>query len=379
MAERAERADRADRADGLRVRLQQQAPIPLACQFDCAPGELVALVGPSGSGKTTVLRCIAGLVHAQKGHIRCGEASWFDAAARHVRPPQQRRVGFVFQHYALLPHLSALENVALGLGELPPVARLERAAEWLARVHLAGLEQRKPAALSGGQQQRVALARALARATASNNSGVLLLDEPFAAVDQVTRGKLRTELARLRHELDIPMVLVTHDLDEARQLADRMVVLHRGSSLQEGTPEQLLTQPRNPAVARLMGLTNLFSGVVAGNAATPQLHWNGRRLSIVDFCGFAPGDAVSWVIPPEGVLLHRPDRPSQGDAENPVTGTLRETLRLGSFTQVTLEIFGEPQPLTFAVSTRAIERNGLAPGSIASATLLAQRIHLMPA
>ena len=366
-------------APGLQVRLQQQAPIPLSCRFDCAPGELVALVGPSGSGKTTVLRCIAGLVHAQTGSIRCGDSTWFDSATHHARPPQQRRVGFVFQHYALLPHLTALENVALGLGELPPLTRLDRAAEWLDRVHLAGLEQRKPAALSGGQQQRVALARALARATASNNSGVLLLDEPFAAVDQVTRGKLRTELARLRHELDIPMVLVTHDLDEARQLADRMVVLHRGASLQTGTPEQLLTQPRNPAVARLMGLTNLFSGSVAGSTTAPQLNWNGRRLSIVDFCGFAPGDAVSWVIPPEGVLLHRPDRPSQGDAENPVTGTLRETLRLGSFTQVTLEIFGEPQPLTFAVSTRAIERNGLAPGSIASATLLAQRIHLMPA
>ncbi len=357
----------------LEVELRQQTPIPLDCAFDCAPGELVALVGPSGSGKTTVLRCVAGLHRAQQGAIRCNGATWFDGQLS--LPPQQRRVGFVFQNYSLLPHLSALDNVMLALGDVPPAERAATARNWLARVHLQGLDDRRPAQLSGGQQQRIALARALARAA---GGGVLLMDEPFSAVDQVTRRKLREELARLRQELSIPIVLVTHDLDEARQLADRMVVLHRGQALQTGTPEDVLLRPASPAVARLVGLSNLFAGTVGMDSGKPCLDWAGRRLAIADSCHHAPGSAVNWVIPPEGVLLHRPDRPSAGDAENPVTGTIIEALRMGSFTQLTLSIPGEPQPLVFQASSHTIMRNDLGPGRAASVTLLAGRIHLMP-
>ena len=363
----------------LAVRLRQQLPIPLDCAFDCAPGELVALVGPSGSGKTTVLRCIAGLHRAAQGEIRCSGATWFDGQLS--LPPQQRRVGLVFQNYSLLPHLSALGNVMLALGDVPPAQRAAIARGWLARVHLQGLDDRRPAQLSGGQQQRVALARALARAAAgpaAAGGGVLLMDEPFSAVDQVTRRKLREELARLRQELAIPIVLVTHDLDEARQLADRLVVLHRGKALQSGTPEDVLLRPCSPAVARLVGLTNLFAGTVAIDQGKPFLDWAGRRLAIADFCGCGPGSAVTWVIPPEGVLLHRPDHPSRGEAENPVTGTISEALRMGSFTQLTLSVPGEVQPLVFQASSHTILRNALAPGQTASVTLLAERIHLMP-
>jgi molybdate transport system ATP-binding protein len=357
----------------LEVQLRQTLPIPLDCAFDCAPGELVALVGPSGSGKTTVLRCIAGLNRAAQGAIRCNGATWFDDSVS--LPPQQRRVGLVFQNYSLLPHLSAIDNVMLALGDAPPAERATTARNWLARVHLQGLDERRPAQLSGGQQQRVALARALARAA---TGGVLLMDEPFSAVDQVTRRKLREELARLRQELAIPIVLVTHDLDEARQLADRMVVLHRGKALQSGTPEDVLLRPCSPAVARLVGLTNLFAGTVGIDEGKPCLDWAGRRLIIVDARGCAPGSAVSWVIPPEGVLLHRPDHPSRGEAENPVTGTITEALRMGSFTQLTLSIPQEAQPLVFQASSHTVVRNALVPGQTASVTLLAERIHLMP-
>jgi molybdate transport system ATP-binding protein len=364
----------------LEVDLRQQTPIPLDCAFDCAPGELLALVGPSGSGKTTVLRCIAGLHRAAQGAIRSNGATWFDE--RICLPPQQRRAGFVFQNYSLLPHLSALDNVMLALGDVPPRERAATARNWLARVHLQGLDARRPAQLSGGQQQRVALARALARAAsgpAAAGGGVLLMDEPFSAVDQVTRGKLRAELARLRQELAIPIVLVTHDLDEARQLADRMVVLHRGKALQTGTSEDVLLRPCSPAVARLVGLTNLFAGTVGIDSGRPCLEWAGRRLAIADSCGCAPGSAVNWVIPAEGVLLHRPDSPSRGEAENPVTGTITEALRMGSFTQLTLSIPGEAQPLVFQASSHTAQRNKLGPGQAASVTLLAERIHLMPA
>ena len=366
----------------LAVELRQQLPIPLDCAFECAPGELVALVGPSGSGKTTVLRCIAGLHRAQQGAIRCNGATWFDGQLS--LPPQQRRVGLVFQNYSLLPHLSALDNVMLALGDVPPAERAATARNWLARVHLQGLDERRPAQLSGGQQQRVALARALARAA---GGGVLLMDEPFSAVDQVTRRKLREELARLRRELSIPIVLVTHDLDEARQLADRLVVLHRGVALQKGTPEEVLQRPCSPAVARLVGLTNLFAGTVGIDNGRPCLDWAGRRLAIAvppgdtathNIRGCAPGSAVEWVIPPEGVLLHRPDHPSRGEAENPVTGIITEALRMGSFTQMTLSIPGEAQPLVFQASSHTVLRNDLGPGRAAGVTLLAECIHLMP-
>ena len=366
-------------AGALEVRLRQQLPIPLDCAFECAPGELLAVVGPSGSGKTTVLRCIAGLHRAAQGAIRCNGETWFDD--RVCLLPQQRRAGFVFQNYSLLPHLSAFDNVMLALGDVPQAARAAITRDWLARVHLQGLDGRRPAQLSGGQQQRVALARALARAAgpAGTVGGVLLMDEPFSAVDQVTRRKLREELARLRQELSIPIVLVTHDLDEARQLADRMVVLHRGKALQTGTPEDVLLRPASPAVARLVGLSNLFAGTVGMDKGKPCLDWAGRRLAIADSCHHAPGSKVNWVIPPEGVLLHRPDRPSAGDAENPVTGTIIEALRMGSSTQLTLSIPGEPQPLVFQASSHTIMRNDLGPGRAASVTLLAERIHLMPA
>ena len=218
----------------LEARLEQVAPIPLAADIGCDGGELLALVGPSGSGKSTILRCLAGLHRPAGGYVRCGGQTWFDAAGAVDIPPQQRRVGFVFQHYALFPHMSALANVMVALGHLPLIEREAKAREWLARVNLDGLFARRPGELSGGQQQRVAIARALAR-----EPQVLLLDEPFSAVDQVTRRRLLRQLIQLRRTLDIPIILVTHDLEEASLLADRMTVLQHGRTLQTASPAQM--------------------------------------------------------------------------------------------------------------------------------------------
>lgn len=365
-----------DAGRGLTVRLRQAAPIPLDAAFDAAPGELVAIVGPSGSGKTTVLRCIAGLTQPRDGDIRCNGATWLNSAEGIALPPQRRSVGLVFQHYALFPHLTAAANVAAALGHLPRGARPAQARALLALVHLAGLEGRRPAELSGGQQQRVALARALAR-----GPEILLLDEPFSAVDQVTRRKLYRELAQLRGRLRIPILLVTHDLDEAAKLADRMVILHRGRTLQAGPPREVMERPRDVEVARLVDLHNLFDGEIVEHRAaggSTRLRWRGIVLEARHAPDFAPGTRVRWLIPPGSVVLHRRDRPSRGEHENPVHGTVAELLVLGDTSAITLRVADGGELISFGVPNHVAERNGIAPGAPIAVSLLAKDIHLMP-
>jgi len=364
----------ADTAAGLRVRLVQRAPIPLAAKLDCAPGETHALVGPSGSGKTTILRCIAGLHGVAEGRIECAGAVWYDTQSRIDLAPQQRSAGLVFQHYALFPHLSALANVEAALGHLPATARDARARELLARVHLTGLESRKPTQLSGGQQQRVAVARALAR-----DPQVLLLDEPFSAVDRVTRQKLYRELSELRRSLAVPIVLVTHDLDEAAMLSDRMTILHRGRTLQTGTPREVMTRPADPLVARLVDLKNVFEGRI-GTTATGAagLAWNGAVLEVAGPPMFPVGTRVCWGIPVAGILLHRRDRPSRGEHENPVDGSVAECLEIGEDMHMGMRVDGAPALLWLKVPTHVAQRNRVAVGEAIRVSLLADAIHVMP-
>jgi molybdate transport system ATP-binding protein len=359
--------------EGLELRVRQRAPFPLDAAFACAPGELLALLGPSGSGKTTLLRIVAGLNRPAEGQVRCGGSLWFDAAAGIDLVPQRRRVGIVFQHYALFPHLSALDNVRAALGHLPPGERPGRAARLLESMNLAGLEDRRPGQLSGGQQQRVAVARALAR-----DPAVLLLDEPFSAVDQVTRRKLQRELARLREEVKIPIVLVTHDLDEARLLADRIVVVHRGATLQAGPPDEVLLRPRDAEVARLVDLSNVFSGTLAGVGAHggARLRWQGTMLDVQRSTGFAAGERVDWVIPSRYVILHRRDKPSQGERENPVEGVCAQCLLHRDAVQVALEVAGG-DTLYFGLPVHAARRTGVEPGARLRVSLLSEGIHLM--
>jgi molybdate transport system ATP-binding protein len=361
---------------GLSVRLEQAEPIPLAAEFAVAAGELLALVGPSGSGKTTVLRCIAGLHRARNGHIRCGDTTWFDSEKGADLAPQERSVGFVFQNYALFPHLTAIENIATALGHLPRGARASRASALLERVHLAGLESRRPAELSGGQQQRVAVARALAR-----EPKVLLLDEPFSAVDQVTRRKLQRELAELRRGLAIPMILVTHDLEEAAMLADSLALLHHGRTLQTGTPEEVLTKPKDAVIAALVAARNIFHAHVLGHDAERNvtlIDWNGRKLETAPAPHFAAGAPIAWTIPPADVILHRRVQPSRGIVENPVTGVIIDQIRLGSLTSVSIRVPGEEQALIMEVPNHVAWRNGLEPGIEIGVSLLAKSIHIMP-
>lgn len=218
-------------------------------------GELVALLGPSGSGKTTLLRIIAGLERPDSGRIFFnGE----DTTESHVR---ERKVGFVFQHYALFKHMTVFDNVAFGLTVRPKETRpskgdiKDKVTELLRLVQLEGMAKRYPAQLSGGQRQRIALARALAV-----EPQVLLLDEPFGALDAQVRTELRRWLRRLHDEIHVTSVFVTHDQEEALEVADRIVVMNKGRIEQAGTPDQVYEHPANPFVLNFLGNVNLFHG-----------------------------------------------------------------------------------------------------------------------
>lgn len=360
---------------GLALRLRQQGPIRLDVELDCERGSLLAVVGPSGSGKTTVLRCIAGLHRAAAGSIRSAGETWFCSERGIDLPPQRRPAGLVFQDYALFPHLSARDNVAAAMGHRPRSERAAAAERLLGLVNLHGLESRRPASLSGGQRQRVALARALAR-----EPSVLLLDEPFSAVDQVTRRKLQRELVLLRGELRMPVLLVTHDLDEAMALADRILLLHHGRSLQCADPETIMLRPRSPEVARLMGQQNLFTARIAERdpeQGALALDWHGVRVEAPADERFQPGEEVAWMIPASHVLLHRRGRPSRGERENPVAGVVENLAVLGEYTSVVLAVAGGAARLHFTLGTHAARRNGLAAGVQATVSLLRDGVHLM--
>ena len=358
----------------LQALLRQTGPIPLDAQLACAAGELLALVGPSGSGKTSVLRAIAGLLRVAEGRISLGNSVWFDSAGRTHLPAEQRPVGMVFQHYALFPHLSALDNVRLAL---PRSAAADTALLLLRDMQLDGLATRRPHELSGGQRQRVALARALAR-----QPKLLLLDEAFSAVDQPTRQSLYDELIKLRERVQVPIVMVTHDLREARLLADRICILDSGATLQDGPPERLMAQPRNARVAALVGLRDIHQGVfhqavVPGGMA--RLRWgnaaHGLDLSTLDKGRLDDGTAVRWVLSGEHVQVFV--EPVADD--NVVPCALRSARRLGEIT--TLECVPLALPdvrLHLETTTRFARRLGLDEARTVHLRIDPQGIHIMP-
>lgn len=230
-----------------------------------AGGELVALLGPSGSGKTTLLRVIAGLEVFDAGPA---SSILFDGEDVTQQQVGRRRVGFVFQHYALFRHMTVFENVAFGLRvrrgpSAPSRAQIrDKVQSLLKLIQLEGMERRYPAQLSGGQRQRVALARALAI-----EPKVLLLDEPFGALDAKVRQGLRRWLRRLHDEIHITSVFVTHDQEEALEVADRIVVMNQGQIEQVGTPEDVFHRPANPFVMDFLGNVNLFHGRIESGKA----------------------------------------------------------------------------------------------------------------
>lgn len=355
----------------LKVKLSQVSPNPLQLNIECAPGELHALVGPSGSGKTTALRTIAGLNNAETGKIKCDGQLWFEAnevnGITTNLAPAERSCGFLFQQYALFPHLTALENVCIPLynSVVSVTERKTQALQWLDRMSIGELSNRLPNQLSGGQQQRVALARALAR-----SPKILLLDEPFSAIDAPTRQGLYKTLAELRKDLNIPILLVTHDLREADLLADRITVIDQGVGLQTAPPQVLFDRPRNSRVAELVGINNKFEGIFTAG----KLSWNGsqRVFDVTDKGKIPPNTPVAWVIPAGGLSLHATSN------EKSIEATVEQISTLGQIAVIQLRTTEGGHVITWEASAAEVNRLTLNVGKDTYLEIDGSKIHIMP-
>jgi molybdate transport system ATP-binding protein len=260
---------------------------------------ITVLFGPSGCGKTTTLRCLAGLDQPEAGHIMFEQTLWFDAERRLFLTPQQRDIGYLFQEYALFPHLTVAQNIGYGLGRLSRMDRRRRVSDMLDLFQLAGLASRYPQQASGGEQQRIALARVLVR-----RPRLLLLDEPFSALDQPTREQLRPELRRLLNQFGIPVVLVTHNRMEAMALADHLIVMDQGRVRQQGSVQQVFDRPADVEVARIVGMANIQPGQVEQTAdgfSSVTLD----RTELLALAPAPPAEQVFICVRPEEIVLER--------------------------------------------------------------------------
>jgi molybdate transport system ATP-binding protein len=340
------------------VSLRQPAPIPLDLEFTCDPGEVLAIFGPSGSGKTTILRSIAGLYRPAQASVRSGSETWSDTATETLVPPHRRAVGLVFQEYALFPHLTAMDNVITALGHRPQSERHSRAEELLALVHLSNHLDRRPRELSGGERQRVALARALAREPA-----VLLLDEPFAAVDRTVRRHLQDEIDELRRTLDIPLILVTHDFDDVVRLATHLMILDHGRAVGCGPLSDLTSRPDLPWLREGVGPGSVFEARVERrhpSRGLVVLTFEGGAL-LVPERGLRVGTAVRVRIPAREVILATRE-PDGLSLHNALPGTVSAVSADPAFDSVLVQMAVGRVMLLAEVTRDAIERLEIAVG-----------------
>jgi putative spermidine/putrescine transport system ATP-binding protein len=289
--------------------------------LDVAGGELVALLGPSGCGKSTLLRIMSGFIRQTEGRVL------FDGEPVDHLTPSQRGVGIVFQNYALFPHMSVAENVAYGLQahKWPREKIAPRVAEMLELVHMTEFAKRKPRQLSGGQQQRIALARCLAI-----DPKVLLLDEPFGALDKNLRLDMQIEVKRLVRESGVTTILVTHDQEEALSMADRIAVMSRGLIQQISAPTEIYDAPKTLFVNEFVGATNVFTGTFSQNGATARVTLTGDvGLDVPPKPGFTDGSHVAISIRPEQLRVV----PAGG-----LAGTVKAVMPLGPHVIYEVEI-----------------------------------------
>jgi molybdate transport system ATP-binding protein len=342
--------------------------LELDLAVEVAGGECLALAGPSGAGKTSALRVAAGLLRPERGLVRCGADVWLDTEAGLDVPPEGRSCGYVFQEYALFPHLSAWRNVAYPLTALPRAERRERAVALLQRFGLGARVEAKPATLSGGERQRVAVARALAR-----EPRALLLDEPLAALDARTRAAAARELATALTDVDVPALLVTHDFAEAAQLGDRVGVIDAGRIVQEGSPSELAAAPRSAFVADFTGAVVLTGLARPGPDGLTVVELDGGGEVTTTDTGDGP---VALSIYPWEVSVESAGEAPHGSARNRVPAEVMSVTTVGNRVRVGL---AAAQPLAAEVTVASAESMRLAPGTRVVATWKAAATRLIAA
>jgi len=349
----------------LRAQLQvHRGAFTLDVALTAGDGEVVAVLGPNGAGKSTLLRAVAGLVPVNAGRVELDGQVLEDTPAGVRSAPRDRHIGVLFQDYRLFPHLTARENVAFGPRSTgaPRTAARADADVWLARLGLAGLEDRRPSQLSGGQAQRVALARALA-----TRPRLLLLDEPLAALDVATRTQVRTELRAQLDAFDGPVLLVTHDPLEAMTLAHRLVVLEDGRVVQDAPVGEVTRRPATPYVARLVGL-NLLRGTVADGVLTVA---GGARVSTADTTITGPALAV---VRPSSVVVSL-EQPHGSSVRNTWPGRLTSLEALGN--RIRLEVASTP-PVLADITAQAVADLRLSAGDPVWVSIKATDIDVYP-
>jgi len=322
----------------------------------------LALAGPSGAGKSTVLRIVAGLHRPERGRVTCGKEVWLDVARGVDRPPEQRRCGYVFQDYALFPHLSAWQNVAYALRDRPRAERRSRALALLERFGVRDRAGARPQSLSGGERQRVALARALAR-----EPRALLLDEPLAALDARTRAAASRELGSTLREAGVPALLVTHDFTEAALLADEVAVIDAGRIVQRGTASDLAARPTSAFVADFTGAVVLHGVARRGEDGLTAVALDGGGTVVST--DVAEGPVAATVYPWDVALGD-----AAGSAQNHLAAVVVSLTTLGNRVRVGLEA---PQPLTAEITRAAAEQLALRTGARVTATWKAAATRLV--
>jgi molybdate transport system ATP-binding protein len=341
--------------------------LALDVALEVAAGECLALAGPSGAGKTSVLRVAAGLLRPQRGRVQVGEDTWLDTTRGIDVPPERRRCGYVFQEYALFPHLTAWQNVAYPLRGVPRRERRERALGLLERFGMRELADARPRTLSGGERQRVALARVLAR-----DPGVLLLDEPLSALDPRTRAGAARELAAVLREVEVPALFVTHDFAEAAQLGHRVGVIDAGRVIQEGTPSELAATPRSAFVADFTGAVVLTGVARSGADGLTSVELDGGGEVTSTDRGEGP---VAVSVYPWEIAVHPAESvPPTGSTQNHVSAEVLSVTRVGN--RVRLGLAG-PQPLVAEITGVAADELGLRAGASVTASWKASATRLV--